>query len=830
MNKSILSVGFIVTTIPLFCLNSASAEELLTFDSSALFGSSNKNIDLSAFNVENSVPVGSYVLGVGINDQYLGQVNIRFWQPDLKKPAILCVNQALLEKIGLKDDIRSHLPLQPCISVQDISLDAKYSYDDSNQSLSLSIPLALLNDRPVGYISPRLFDQGITAGYLTYNYNHYSSNNLSKTTDNNYLGLTAGLNIAGFNFRHVGSFESTNNRLTDYISSLNVLSRDITSLNSRLSLGDFTTNAYYMSSYLIRGLELSNDSSMRPWSVQSYAPVISGVANSNALVSIFQNGQKIYERTVPIGPFDIKDLTTLATNGDLTVQVTEQSGEKRSFIVPLQGVTNLVRASQFNYNFALGRYKLEQKVLDESLAQATLEYGVSNNFTLHGGTTLSHHYQGYLLGGGINSLLGGMTFDVEQGNANLDGTQKNGQKYKLSYRYSFMPLNLSLNVNMQQLTQGYLSFANAVSLVNRDQLTQDEVDNFYLTYRLKSQTNLTLRQQFKAGWGALYLTGTRSEYWNDQHGYNQYTLGYSNHYKQLNYSLNVAQTQTVSSQANRSVYVSISFPLSWKDKKLYLNNTFQHSNTTDMFAAGLSGTAGDQNQMTYALNASRDETQRQSTVNASMNYLLPETNLGLTVAKADSQRQYGVSLQGGIVAHPYGVTLTNSLSDTFTIIHAQDAVGAQVVNAWGVKLDRFGNAIYPVVDPYHINTLSINSKDLPLDVVIKNNQSQVIPRRYSSTLLNFETEKTSNILLNVHTATQEKIPMGVEVKTKDHSTVAVMGQSNQLFISSDQSLKQPLTLRWGVLNQQVCVIPAISTQINKTLSKKEFQIIDVVCQ
>lgn len=125
MNKSILSVGFIVTTIPLFCLNPASAEELLTFDSSALFGSSNKNIDLSAFNVENSVPVGSYVLGVGINDQYLGQVNIRFWQPDLKKPAILCVNQALLEKIGLKDDIRSHLPLQPCISVQDISPDAK---------------------------------------------------------------------------------------------------------------------------------------------------------------------------------------------------------------------------------------------------------------------------------------------------------------------------------------------------------------------------------------------------------------------------------------------------------------------------------------------------------------------------------------------------------------------------------------------------------------------------------------------------------------------------------------------------------------------------------
>ncbi|MBF7696144.1 fimbria/pilus outer membrane usher protein [Acinetobacter rathckeae] len=830
MNKSILNVGFMITTVPLLCFSPASAEELLTFDSSALFGSSNKNIDLSAFNVENTVPVGVYVLGVGLNDQYLGQTNIRFWQPDLKKPAVLCVDQALLEKIGLKNDVRSKLSQKPCVSLSDISPDAKYSYDDANQALSLTIPLALLVERPVGYISPRLFDQGVTAGYLTYNYNHYGNNNQSINTDSNYLGLTGGINIAGFNYRHMGSFESSNNRLTHYVSSLNVLSRDITALNSRLSLGDFTTNAYYMSSYLIRGVELSNDSSMRPWSVQSYAPTISGVANSNALVSIFQNGQKIYERTVPVGPFDIRDLTTLATNGDLTVQVTEQSGQKHSFIVPMQGMTNLVRVGQFNYNFALGRYKLERKVLDENLAQGTLEYGISNNFTLHGGSTLSNHYQGYLLGGGVNSLFGGMTFDVEQGNADLDGTKKNGQKYKLTYRYSFMPLNLSLNVSTQQLTQGYISFANTVSLLNSNQLTQDEVDNFYLTYRLKAQTSITLRQQFKAGWGALYLTGTRSQYWNDQQSYNQYTLGYSNHYKKLNYSINVAQTQTVSSEANRSIYASLSFPLSWKDKNTNVNNTLQHSNTTDMFATGLSGTAGEQNQMTYALNASRDDTQRQSTINASMNYLLPQTNVGFTVAKANSQRQYGVSLQGGVVAHPYGVTLTNNLSDTFTIIHAQDAVGAEVVNAWGVRLDRFGNAIYPVVDPYHINTLSINSKDLPLDVVIENNQSQVIPRRYSSTLLTFDTKKTSNILLNVHTAKQEQIPMGVEVKTKDNTTVAVMGQSNQLFVESEQSLKQPLTLRWGVVNQQVCVIPASDTKVNKASSKKQFQVIDVVCQ
>ena len=56
--------------------------------------------------------------------------------------------------------------------------------------------------------------------------------------------------------------------------------------------------------------------------MRSYSPVIENVAYTNALVRVFQNGQKVYERTVPAGPFKITDLTS-NSSGNLTLEVIE---------------------------------------------------------------------------------------------------------------------------------------------------------------------------------------------------------------------------------------------------------------------------------------------------------------------------------------------------------------------------------------------------------------------------------------------------------------------------------------------------------------------------
>lgn len=64
----------------------------------------------------------------------------------------------------------------------------------------------------------------------------------------------------------------------------------------------------------------------------SFAPIIYGVANTNAKVTITQGGYKIYETTVPPGAFVIDDLSLLGYGSDFIVTIEEFDGLKRTFL------------------------------------------------------------------------------------------------------------------------------------------------------------------------------------------------------------------------------------------------------------------------------------------------------------------------------------------------------------------------------------------------------------------------------------------------------------------------------------------------------------------
>ncbi|QLK87715.1 hypothetical protein E3U36_05420 [Arsenophonus endosymbiont of Aphis craccivora] len=70
------------------------------------------------------------------------------------------------------------------------------------------------------------------------------------------------------------------------------------------------------------GLALASDERTLPDSLRGYAPVVRGVANTTATVTIKQNGNQIYEKTVSPGAFSITDLYPTSYNGDLDVEIT----------------------------------------------------------------------------------------------------------------------------------------------------------------------------------------------------------------------------------------------------------------------------------------------------------------------------------------------------------------------------------------------------------------------------------------------------------------------------------------------------------------------------
>lgn len=837
---------FYTISISICFAESNATAPLLGFNSSSLFGRADQNIDLSHFSVANFVAPGKYLVNLSINGQSIGLRDIEFEQLASNDSAVLCVNEPLLLDIDLEKKILTSLPKKKCITIKDISSDAYYTFDSSELTLDISIPLALKVNRPRGYIAPERFNAGVTAAFLRYDYNAYHNNrrNLNNSESKSdrfkgfrsqYLSLDGGMNLGVWSFRHRGSFQSSGENLGAYRSSQNDLSTDILKFRSRLNLGEFSTNSYYISSLPLIGVQLKSDQQMLPWSQRSYSPVIESFAYTNALVNVYQNGQKIYEQTVPAGAFKITDLNAASTRGDLTVEITETGGDKRSFIIPLQSNTNLVRVGMFNYNAAVGKYKFYNQHAEDWIGQASFEYGLNNNMSIHAGTNLSSPFQGFLFGLATNTPIGGINLTVENSNTSLKHADYTGQSYQLGYRYAFQPVAIQFSANAKHQTREYITVNNAMSLHNYERLSEDEYNDFNRTFMMKNQYSMGLNQTFSnKDWGSLYFNVMQYEYWNDSEKYNQFSLGYSNRWNKVSYSLGASRSEYKDENSNQ-VYLSLSVPLDFRKQKLFLNSTLQHndqSNSSTVASASISGTAGENRQTNFGVSASQSSGQgnNSTSVSGNIRHRLPQLSLSSTVSRNDYSTQYSYAARGAVVAHRYGVTLVNELSDTYTIIHVPQGQGATVENSFGTKIDRFGNGIYPYSSPYQVNQIAIDPAALALNINLKENKQEVIPRQNSATLVKFKAETSSLILLTIQNA-QNRFVMGTPVLNARGETIGSISQSNEIIIESEKRLTKQLKIMWGRTEDQSCLIELTGQQMDfSKLSQHSFNIMPVECK
>ena len=91
----------------------------------------------------------------------------------------------------------------------------------------------------------------------------------------------------------------------------------------------------------------------------------------------------------------------------MTLEITENGGEKKTYIIPVQNNMNLLKSGQKTFSIALGNYKTVEKLTDDSVLQGSYNYGLNNYLTLLSGVNLTEDYQGVLLGAGLNTFLGG---------------------------------------------------------------------------------------------------------------------------------------------------------------------------------------------------------------------------------------------------------------------------------------------------------------------------------------------------------------------------------------------------------------------------------------
>lgn len=778
------------------------------FDSQFLLGPDGRSIDVSRFEKGNPVVPGQYLVDVIVNGNWVGRQAVKFG-PRNGLNAALCFDRKLAERIGLNFDVLSpenrarlaSASVDECLDLRSMVGDASVDFDPSDLRLDLTVPQVAVKQNPQGYVSPELWDAGVPSATLAYNFTGSRSTGGESTDSQGFLGLNAGVNVGSWHFRHNGSMSWSTGRTREYQSIVTYLQHDVPSLRSQVKIGDTYTDGQFFDSFGVRGIQLATDDQMLPESMRGYAPVIRGVANSNARVTVTQNGIKLYETIVSPGAFEIKDLYATGYGGNLLVTITEADGSQRSFAVPYASVVQLLRPGIYRVTASAGELRDQQITSKVKVVQSTVQRGFTNLLTGYTGAILAQNYYSALVGVAVNTDFGAVAFDVTHAHAEIGpANNSSGQSFRVSFSKSVPVTQTLVNASASRYSSsGFWTFRDA--MLARQAIERG--NDIQWTGRPRSRLQISLSQSFGQRWGTVYISGNRVDYWGRGGNDTFYNAGYSNSFRSIGYSVSVLRQRvgTTSAMSNQ-IFASISVPLGGNGHTSTLTTTFTRDDEAgSTLQAMYNGSAGDYNEFNYGLSATR--ARPGSSADANAQYASPYTTISGGVSRGNGYSRMTAGLSGAVVAHPGGVTLAPSMGDTVGVIDAPDAAGARVENAPGVAVDGLGYAIVPFLTPYSLNTVSLDPRGLPLDVQLDTTAQQIAPRANSVVMLHFKTTSGRTALVTVHLPNGKSPPFGAAVQDEKGSDIGIIGQGGKFFLQGATDSGR-LTVKWGNAPDETC--------------------------
>ena len=207
-----------------------------------------------------------------------------------------------------------------------------------------------------------------------------------KNSNSQYANLRPGINVGPWRLRNYTTWSRDETGQDTWDTVYTYAQRAIIPLNAQLTLGDSAAPADVFDSMPFRGGQLVSDDDMLPDSLKGYAPVVRGIARTNAQVVVRQNGYQIYQTYVAPGAFEITDMYPTGGAGDLDVTIKEADGSEQHFTLPYASLPVLQREGRLKYALTGGQYRSYNHNVDKTpFGQITGIYGLSRGVTLYGG-------------------------------------------------------------------------------------------------------------------------------------------------------------------------------------------------------------------------------------------------------------------------------------------------------------------------------------------------------------------------------------------------------------------------------------------------------------
>ncbi|MEX6281585.1 fimbria/pilus outer membrane usher protein [Providencia hangzhouensis] len=769
-------------------------ENNVYFDPDFLELPNKDSVDLSQFE-NNEQLAGDYYVDIYVNTNLIGAKNLKF-EKNSRNQLVPCLSLTDIKEFGIKTAEYPELQTagSHCVNLAAIP-DATSNFEFDSQRLYLSITQIALDRNPRGYVDLANIDNGINALLLNYSYNgskNYDRKSSGSDNTSHYVNLRPGLNIGAWRLRNYTTWSSSTDQSGKWDTIYTYASRGINSIKSQLTLGDSVSPSMVFDSVPFRGAQLATDDDMSPESLRGYAPVVRGIARSNAQVTIRQNGYIIYQTEVATGPFEINDLYPTGGSGDLHVTIKESNGSEQYQIVPFASLPVLQREGYFSYSVTGGEYRAYDSSIDKTkFGQFTLIYGLPYGITAYGGSQVSEHYQSYSIGAGQNlGRFGALSIDVTHANSTLSNDVKEkGQSYRFRYNKNINDIGTNIALaGYRYSTKGFYSLAEVFDdYRNTNYIPEIE--------RRRNRGEITLSQNLGDNFGSISVGYINEDYWNSDRKTQSATVGYNNSWQGISYSLNYTYNKNTNSYSYTSgsrtkseddhqLAFSVSVPFTVFDNTFYYNfNSNSSSNGPSTGSIGLSAS-----QLNNRLNWSMQQgftTQEQGTsgnMNASYKGQYGEISGGTGYSKDNYNLYYGVN--GSLVAHSGGLVLGQQLGETAAIVEIPDAGDVPVLNQAGVVTNNQGYALVPYVTAYRKNVIDIDTSELPENTEMELTSQSVAPSRGALVKASFAANVGYRAIMILTFADGNPVPFGAQAIFKDNPQLNnIVGNDGEIYLS-----------------------------------------------
>lgn len=773
--------------------------------------------DLSIYEKGPGQAPGKYRVSIFINNNKVDSREVTFTLQQMNGNSTLqpCFSVKELKALGIRTEKFPALTEnKECANLTAIP-DASAVFRVSQQQLLLSIPQYALGQIARGYISPDEFDEGINAGLLNYSFNGSRSRAHSKGAEdsqNNYLNLRPGLNIGAWRLRNYSTWSQTRSgdqTDSEFSTIYTYAERDIIPLKSELKVGQSSTPADVFDSVSFTGAQLASDDDMLPDSEKGYAPVIRGIAHSNAQVVVRQNGYVIYQNTIAPGAFEINDLYPTGGSGDLNVTVKETDGSEQHFVVPYASVPALQREKHLKYSVTAGRYRSYDSSVEQApFMQASVMYGLPHGFTAYGGFQQSAHYQSQAVGVGKNfGNFGAFSVDVTRARALIKKMKSSkGQSWRVRYSKDFSRSGTNFSIaSYRYNSKGFYTLEDTLD-------SWTSADDWTAPDQRRARTEATIDQSLGDNFGTVTLSLVKETYWNQQQGMTSIAASYNNSWHGISYSVSYSLNKNTATNDDESdsngndnvLSLNVSVPLDHWLHNTWANYNLNSGKSGTTQNMGLNGTALADNSLNWNIQQGLSSTGsgNSTSLNADYKGTYGEVNAGYSQDQYQRNVNYGI--QGGIVAHANGVTFSQPLGETIALVKAPGASGTGIANQVGVKTDFRGYTVVPYVSAYRHNTIALDTETLPDDADVSQAAQVVTPTRGAVVRASFNTRVGSRVLMTL-THDGKPLPFGATVITEDNDSEFIVGDDGQVYLTG-LTPHGHLKVNWGNETQNQCAV------------------------